>query len=388
MTGRPWCIAACRSRAVEPRGSPSRPAWRARRERCPWLAEPGLLTARVRAAGGAATHFRMLRLEPAPLPESLQSRLEVARRPRTRARDRIRLWRRALDLRAVRVPGLDPRAASVAAELGESPLGEALRRVADTVREPLEYAELPADHELARAAARPRRGSLWARRAVYRLAGAPILVQEVFLPALVQYCRASSRPGSTHEVRIPSAVAPTVEVAGTDERFPVHRIYCVGRNYAAHAREMGMDPKREPPFFFTKPPTPFANGARSVSAAHHEPAPRDRTGRRARCGRSRHPGRRALDHVFGYAVGNDLTRRDLQLAARRRAGPGTPQGIRSLRAVTAIRRVAEGGHLTSGAIWLEVNGELRQRADLAEMIWSVPEIIAELSTLFELRPAT
>jgi len=152
----------------------------------PWLAEPGLLTARVRAAGGAATRFRMLRLEPAPLPESLKLRLDVGeggglvREIEFACGGERWIFAQSVfpDSTLARYPWLR--------ELGESPLGEALRRVADTVREPLEYAELPADHELARAAQPQGGGSLWARRAVYRLAGAPIIVQEVFLPALVR----------------------------------------------------------------------------------------------------------------------------------------------------------------------------------------------------------
>ena len=152
----------------------------------PWLAEPGLLTARVRAAAGAATRFRMLRLEPAPLPDSLKSRLHVGDgrglvREIEFACGGVRwIFAQSVfpDSTLARFPWL--------CELGESPLGEALRRVADTVREPLEYVELPADHELARAAQPLGGGPLWARRAVYRLAGAPIIVQEVFLPALVQ----------------------------------------------------------------------------------------------------------------------------------------------------------------------------------------------------------
>ena len=154
------------------------PAWLV-----PWLAEPGLLTARVRAAGGSATQFRLLRLEPAPLRPDLRARLQVGDetglfREIEFACDGVR-WVYAQsvfpDTTLARYPWLR--------ELGGSPLGEALQRVEDVVREPLEYAELPAEHPLARLAA-PDGGSLWARRAVYRLAGAPIIVQEVFLPAL------------------------------------------------------------------------------------------------------------------------------------------------------------------------------------------------------------
>lgn len=182
---------------------------------------------------------------------------------------------------------------------------------------------------------------------------------------------------------------PSVEVVGTDSHFPVHRIYCVGRNYAAHAREMGMDPEREPPFFFSKPADAVvANGA----AVPYPPRTQDLQHEIelvvaiGRGGREIGPAS-ALDHVFGYAVGNDLTRRDLQLEAREQRRPwDVAKGFDCSAPVSGIRPVAQVGHLERGAIWLEVNGESRQRADLSEMIWSVPEIVAELSTYFELRP--
>jgi fumarylpyruvate hydrolase len=183
--------------------------------------------------------------------------------------------------------------------------------------------------------------------------------------------------------------APTVEVQGTDSRFPVHRIYCVGRNYADHVREMGADPAREPPCFFSKPADAVvANGAPvpyppRTANFHHEIELVVAIGR----GGSRIAADRALEHVFGYAVGNDLTRRDLQAAAKDKGLPwDTAKGFDHSAPVTAIRRVSDAGHPVQGAIWLEVNGERRQQADLAEMIWSVPEIIAELSTYYELQP--
>ena len=187
---------------------------------------------------------------------------------------------------------------------------------------------------------------------------------------------------------VPPAALPTVEVAGIEERFPVHRIYCVGRNYADHVREMGSDPKRDPPIFFTKPADAVvANGAPvpyppQTNNLHHEIELVVALGRGGRdIGASR-----ALDHVFGYAVGNDLTRRDLQHAAKNSGAPwDAAKGFDHSAPVTAIRRVVETGHPASGAIWLEVNGESRQRADLTEMIWSVPEILAVLSSYFELQ---
>jgi fumarylpyruvate hydrolase len=188
---------------------------------------------------------------------------------------------------------------------------------------------------------------------------------------------------------IPPAAQPSVEIVGTDARFPVHRVYCVGRNYAAHAREMGMDPEREPPFFFSKPADAVvANGTPvpyppRTSNLHHEIELVVAIG----TGGRDIPLESALAHVFGYAVGNDLTRRDLQFAAREQGRPwDVSKGFDSSAPVSAIRPVAESGHVTGGSIWLEVNGETRQRANLSEMIWSVPEIVAELSTYFELRP--
>ena len=188
---------------------------------------------------------------------------------------------------------------------------------------------------------------------------------------------------------IPPDPQPSVEVAGTDERFPVHRIYCVGRNYAKHAREMGMDPDREPPFFFAKPADAIvANGTPvpyppRTSNLHHEIELVVAIG----AGGRDIPLDRALAHVYGYAVGLDLTRRDLQFAARDQGRPwDVSKGFDHSAPVSAIRPVAGMGHPGTGAIWLEVNGETRQRASLSEMIWSVAEIVAELSTYFELRP--
>jgi fumarylpyruvate hydrolase len=188
---------------------------------------------------------------------------------------------------------------------------------------------------------------------------------------------------------IPAPAQASVEVAGSNQRFPVHRIYCVGRNYAAHAREMGMDPEREPPFFFSKPADAVVpNGAAvayppRTSNLHHEIELVVAIG----TGGRDIPLANALAHVFGYAVGNDLTRRDLQFAAREKGQPwDVSKGFDHSAPVSAIRRAAEVGHPERGLIWIEVNGERRQQADLSEMIWNVPEIIVELSTLFELVP--
>jgi fumarylpyruvate hydrolase len=180
---------------------------------------------------------------------------------------------------------------------------------------------------------------------------------------------------------------PSVAVAGTAARFPVHRIYCVGRNYADHVREMGNDPRSAAPVFFTKPPDAVvANGAavpypQATANLHHEielvvglkSGGRDLTAQQA------------LAHVFGYAAGNDLTRRDLQQVARERGQPwDSSKGFDASAPLAALRPAAE-GHLRAGRIWLKVNGVLRQEADVSQMLWDVPHIIAALSGLYELK---
>ena len=187
----------------------------------------------------------------------------------------------------------------------------------------------------------------------------------------------------------PEPRRPSVPISGAAERFPVHRIYCVGRNYAAHAREMGKDPDREPPFFFMKAPDALvASGAPipyppRTANLHHEIELVVAIGK---AGRGIAVGS-ALEHVFGYAVGNDLTRRDLQSKAKDAGQPwDTGKSFEHCAAITAITPASQRGHLTAGRIWLDVNGEGRQRGDISQLIWSVPELIAELSTLFSLVP--
>jgi fumarylpyruvate hydrolase len=187
----------------------------------------------------------------------------------------------------------------------------------------------------------------------------------------------------------PPAATASLEVIGQTERFPVHRIYCVGQNYAAHAREMGSNPDREPPFFFLKPADAVvANGAtldypQRTDNLHHEIELVVAIG----TGGRDIPVSAANQHIFGYAVGNDLTRRDLQSAARKIGRPwDTAKGFDHSAPMTAIHPIAQTGAIESGRIWLTVNGEFRQEADISELIWSVPEIIAELSTLYELMP--
>ena len=371
-------------------------AARAPQELLSWLAEPGLLTARVRALCGPAMVFRRLGgLQESPLSTTLRERLQLddadcLLRDVEFCVDGERLVFAQTVLPAstlARYPWLR--------ELGDSPLGEALRRVDEPLeREPLEYAELPDRHPLALAArAGAAESLLWARRAVYRLGGLPILVQEVFLPELLRMQAAARTHHEDHAMTadtLPFAVPrPTVGIAGSAARFPVHRIYCVGRNYAAHAREMGSDPTREPPCFFTKPADAVvANGSAvrypsRTANLHHEVELVVAIGKGGR----HVPVAEALEHVFGYAVGNDLTRRDLQSHAKDNGLPwDVAKGFDHSAPISAIRPVSDGGHLSSGRIWLEVNGQARQDANLMELIWSVPEIVAELSTLFELQP--
>ena len=180
---------------------------------------------------------------------------------------------------------------------------------------------------------------------------------------------------------------PSIEITGTRQRFPVHRIYCVGRNYAEHAREMGSDPKVDPPIFFTKPADAIVPSGGSVpypsrtENLHHEVELVVAIGG---AGRNIAPAH-AWEYIFGYAVGNDLTRRDLQGASKKKGWPwDTGKGFDSSAPISAIRP-ASLGHIEHGRIWLSVNGETRQQSDVSEMIWSVPEVIAELSTLFELQ---
>lgn len=189
---------------------------------------------------------------------------------------------------------------------------------------------------------------------------------------------------------LPAAfAAPSLPVKGSDARFPVRRIYCVGRNYAAHVREMGGDPSREPPFFFAKPADAVVQNGGEVpypprtKNLHHEAELVVAIGAAG----AQVPVGAALDLVYGYAVGNDLTRRDLQSQQREKGLPWEiSKGFDHAAPVTAIHPVALVGHPDASRIWLSVNGKLRQDSRLDQMIWSVSEIIAELSTYFRLEP--
>lgn len=177
-------------------------------------------------------------------------------------------------------------------------------------------------------------------------------------------------------------------IAGTADEFPVRRVFCVGRNYAAHAREMGRDPDREPPFFFTKwaesyvpsgSVIPYPTGTDNY---HFETELVIAIGK-AGAGIS---AANAHMHVFGYAVGLDMTRRDLQLDAREKGRPwDTGKNFEHSMPLGLIHSASDVGHLSDGRIWLEVNNEMKQDADLADLIWNVDEIIEHLSGLYELQ---
>jgi len=186
------------------------------------------------------------------------------------------------------------------------------------------------------------------------------------------------------------AAPNTVSIPTADgRRFPVRRIFCVGRNYAEHAREMGTDPDRESPFFFCKPAdSVIADGASTpypsrTENLHHEVELVVAIGN----GGSEIPLAEALDHIWGYAVGIDMTRRDLQTEAKKSGRPwDMAKGFDGSAPVGKLIPVSASGHLAAGEISLHVNGEIRQRGDIAELIWTVSEIVAELSTLVRLQP--
>ena len=185
---------------------------------------------------------------------------------------------------------------------------------------------------------------------------------------------------------IPVPEAPTVPVAGSNSLFPVRRIYCIGRNYAAHAIEMGHDPDREPPFFFQKNPD-------NLDASGEFPYP-EKTGDvhheiemivALKSGGRNIPVASALDHVWGYGVGLDMTRRDLQGEAKKMGRPWEiGKAFERSAPMGPLHPVAQVGHPVEGLVQLTVNGEIRQSGDLNQMIWKVPEMISYLSDYFEL----
>jgi fumarylpyruvate hydrolase len=191
------------------------------------------------------------------------------------------------------------------------------------------------------------------------------------------------------EFVITPPATPSVAVAGSSARFPIRRVFCVGRNYAAHAREMGKDPDREPPFFFMKPADAVvaAQGVvpypPATSDLHHEVemvvalgggganvAPAD-----------------ALSLVWGYGVGLDLTRRDMQAVAKEMSRPWDfAKGFDASAPCSALRPVSEVGHPADARIWFEINGDVKQDGSLQEMIWPVADVISHISRFVTLAP--
>lgn len=178
----------------------------------------------------------------------------------------------------------------------------------------------------------------------------------------------------------------TIAIEGSDQQFPVRRVYCIGRNYAAHAIEMGHDPNREPPFFFQKNPDnlyvgdtfPYPEQTKDV---HHE----IEMVVALKSGGRNIPVEKALDHVWGYGVGLDMTRRDLQGIAKEMGRPWEiGKAFEHSAPIGPLRPVSEVGHPSQGLVQLKVNGKPKQTGDLNQMIWKVPEMIAYLSDYFEL----
>ena len=185
----------------------------------------------------------------------------------------------------------------------------------------------------------------------------------------------------------------TLPVVGTDELVPVRRIYCIGRNYRAHAIEMGSDPNREPPFFFQKPTDAIQYVPAGTVGDHPYPSLTRNYHYEAELVAVLHRGGRnipvasALDHVYGYSLGLDMTRRDLQRAMGDEKKPWEiGKSFDHSAVIGAVHKVAQTGHFTRGAIWLKVNGQTKQNANLNQMIWSVAEQISKLSEANELFP--
>jgi fumarylpyruvate hydrolase len=187
----------------------------------------------------------------------------------------------------------------------------------------------------------------------------------------------------------PSPIANSIAIANSNARFGVRRVYCVGRNYADHAREMGHDPTREPPFFFCKPADalvpsgsalPFPLATKDL---HHEIELVVALGK----GGTHIAEADALGCVYGYAVGLDMTRRDIQAEAKKLARPwDLAKGFDASAPISPIVPASNIGHPAAGAIWLKINGELRQQGDLNQQIWQVAETIAYLSAYMALAP--
>jgi fumarylpyruvate hydrolase len=185
----------------------------------------------------------------------------------------------------------------------------------------------------------------------------------------------------------------TIPIVGSGEVFPVRRIYCIGRNYRAHSIEMGSNPDREPPFFFQKPTDAIQFVPTGTVADHPYPSltknyhyEAELVAMIGRGGRNI-PIASALDHVYGYTLGLDMTRRDLQRAMGDEKKPWEiGKSFDHSAPIGAVHRVAQTGHFRQGAIWLKVNGVTKQNANLNQMIWSVAEQVSKLSEANQLFP--
>lgn len=182
---------------------------------------------------------------------------------------------------------------------------------------------------------------------------------------------------------------PSLSIIGEEKKFPIRRVFCVGRNYSEHAREMGHDPDREPPFFFAKPADAVV-AAEGVIAypsltedLHHEVELVVAIGK----GGFNIAPEHALEHVWGYGVGLDLTRRDIQAQAKKMGRPWDwAKGFDESAPCSPLQPVSKVGHPKNGTIWLKVNGEEKQRGDLADQIWSVADVISYASSSVKLSP--
>jgi len=211
--------------------------------------------------------------------------------------------------------------------------------------------------------------------------------------ATVAACAAPMQAGAQRDNVLFAQKGVTVPVYGTDQQFQVRRIYCVGRNYAAHAREMGSDPTREPPFFFQKPTDAIQVAAPGDTIDHpYPPITKNyhyeiELVAALKGGGRNIPADKALDIVYGYAAGLDMTRRDLQRAMGDQKKPWeVGKSFDHSAVISHIHPATKTGHIRQGPIWLKVNGEVKQNANLNMMTWDVAEQIANLSTFYELFP--
>jgi len=192
---------------------------------------------------------------------------------------------------------------------------------------------------------------------------------------------------------IPQPPVPAVAIAGSSDLFPVHRVYCVGRNYADHAREMGHDPDREPPFFFQKSPDNLLPAGAPGGGDFPYPPKSDNVHHEIELvcalggGGTDIPEDKAMDLVWGYGVGLDMTRRDLQGEAKKAGRPwDVGKAFEYAAPIAPLHPATEVGDMGQARIWLDVNNEAHQDGNTNQLIWSLPESISYLSGLFELRP--